>query len=318
MKREEIIKRIRKLEEIYNYWFEVFRRSTDKIQKEKAKKIYHEAIEENIRLQNEYNLSVPPRYSSSERAEMEIDARTETLFPSDKQLKQQRILDDFEKDKKILEEHIIEKLIKDKADYVKGVLDRMISVGLKSESDKIAYELNKLEFYKLDSDLPIEAKFQLLLPLFVINFIKFFSGEMFIQYLYETYNDALENYQKCQFEKAEELYELCLSMLVKAAQNSILDSGKTHFQLRAENLMSEWASATNAIRNRAEHDRRQLEIKNRAVELITRNPGILQTEVYRLLGSYAKAEISEALYYLAKENRISREKKASTYKLFKD
>jgi len=317
MDKEEVIRTIRGLEARYNYWFEVFRRSTNKSEKENAKKKYQDAIEENIRLQKEYNLRIPPQYSSSYRKEMQIDEENGTLLLSEKQLREQTIVEDFDRGKKALEETITKNLKEHTSDYIKDVLDKISSAGLSTEKRIIMGHLDDVGFFKPNGALSMDAKVELLLPFFVISFAKFFSGEAFVEDLYEAFHEAVENYKTQQIKKAEELFEGCMSMLGRAAEFSTLRIGKSYFELRTERLKSEWQLATKGISGKAEHERKQHEIKDKVLGPIADSPGILQTEIYRLMNNYRKEEIGEALYFLEKEKRISREKKGSTYRLFK-
>lgn len=51
-------------------------------------------------------------------------------------------------------------------------------------------------------------------------------------------------------------------------------------------------------------------------EIITTNPGILQSELYKKYDPVLKDSISELLYFAAKDGRIRREKSGRTYQLF--
>ena len=318
MDKEEAIKRIRELEDNYNYWFEVFRRSTNLAEEEKARNKYKEAIDENIMLQTKYDLRVPPRYSSLDRAEMHLDEKNETLILSEKQLKERIILEDFSKEKKALEEDIVNNLKERKSEYIKEILDRISSTGITSEKRTITENLDNLGFFKTDSALSIDAKIELLSPYIIIQFERFLSGEMYIEDLNKTYREAVETYKIRQIKRAEDLFQGCINMLEKAAESSVLRIGKSYFELRIERLMSDWELATKAINDQVEHERRQHEIKDKVLGLIANNSGILQTEIYQLFNNYVKEEIREALYFLEKEKRISREKTGNTYRLFKE
>ena len=79
MDKEEVFKKIEKLQEEYEYWFEVFRREKNPKKKEEAKQKYKPAISEIIRLQEEYGVRSVPRHLSSERARMDIDHKKKKL-----------------------------------------------------------------------------------------------------------------------------------------------------------------------------------------------------------------------------------------------
>ena len=51
-------------------------------------------------------------------------------------------------------------------------------------------------------------------------------------------------------------------------------------------------------------------------EIISANPGILQSELYRKYDPVLKDSISELLYFAAKDGRIRREKSGRSYQLF--
>jgi hypothetical protein len=53
-------------------------------------------------------------------------------------------------------------------------------------------------------------------------------------------------------------------------------------------------------------------------EIITANPGILQSDLYKKYDPILKDSISEFLYFSAKNNRIRREKSGRSYQLFWD
>lgn len=57
------------------------------------------------------------------------------------------------------------------------------------------------------------------------------------------------------------------------------------------------------------------DIKIKAIQIIKDNPGILQTEVYGHFEAKHKTFVQDALYQLAKEGKITREKQGRTYKL---
>lgn len=83
---EEVLDKIEKLREEYEYWFEVFRREKDPKKQEEAKQRYKPAIQEIIRLQKEYGVSAVPTHSSSERAKMALDHENKRLVMSKEQI----------------------------------------------------------------------------------------------------------------------------------------------------------------------------------------------------------------------------------------
>jgi hypothetical protein len=83
---EEVLDKIGKLREEYEYWFEVFRREKDPKKQEEAKQRYKPAIQEIIRLQEEYGVRSVPTYSSRERAKMSLDHENKRLVMSKEQI----------------------------------------------------------------------------------------------------------------------------------------------------------------------------------------------------------------------------------------
>ena len=69
MDKEEVFKKIEKLEKEYEYWFEVFRREKNPKKKEEAKQKRKPAITEYIRPQEEYAVKSVPKHSSKEKLE---------------------------------------------------------------------------------------------------------------------------------------------------------------------------------------------------------------------------------------------------------
>jgi len=72
MDKEEVLKKIQKLQEEYEYWFEVFRREKDPKKKEEAKQKYKPGISEIIQLQEEYGVRSVPTHTSRDRARIDI------------------------------------------------------------------------------------------------------------------------------------------------------------------------------------------------------------------------------------------------------
>lgn len=57
------------------------------------------------------------------------------------------------------------------------------------------------------------------------------------------------------------------------------------------------------------------DLKSRVFDCIRKNPGILQTELYKRFDASVKADIQELLYFESKDGIVLREKSGSTYKL---
>lgn len=69
------------------------------------------------------------------------------------------------------------------------------------------------------------------------------------------------------------------------------------------------------ISNFAETDDLFHRIKNDALKIISKNPNILQTDIYSLLKAYSKNDIQYTLYYAEYKNYIIRTKKGISYLL---
>lgn len=69
------------------------------------------------------------------------------------------------------------------------------------------------------------------------------------------------------------------------------------------------------ISNFAETDDLFHRIKDDALMVISKNPNILQTDIYNLLKAYSKSDIQYALYYAEYKNYITRTKKGRSYLL---
>jgi hypothetical protein len=52
------------------------------------------------------------------------------------------------------------------------------------------------------------------------------------------------------------------------------------------------------------------------LEAISANPGMLQTDMYRMLGDHPRTDISYVLYFAAEHGRLVRRKKGRTYCLY--
>jgi hypothetical protein len=57
------------------------------------------------------------------------------------------------------------------------------------------------------------------------------------------------------------------------------------------------------------------EIRDAVIQLVSQRPGILQTEVYSLLSTFAKEDVQYGLYFAADHGVIIRAKKGRTYEL---
>ena len=59
-----------------------------------------------------------------------------------------------------------------------------------------------------------------------------------------------------------------------------------------------------------------IDVETDLKNIISNNPGVLQSELYKNFDPLLKDVISEILYYWAKEGKVNREKSGRSYKLF--
>ncbi|MFB0562948.1 MAG: hypothetical protein ACETWM_17255 [Candidatus Lokiarchaeia archaeon] len=308
--KEEVLKKIMELQEKYNYWFEVFRRTSDFSKKKEAKNKYQELIGEIIMLQNSHNLRVPPKYSNSERAKMELDNERERLILS----KEQNLKNEFKKEKELLENRIKNNILKEKYKYIRETVEKMLSFNL-----NISNINNILDGYEIDILNPSSNdinKIPLINVILSSYFCEFYSGEMFVESYIAKSEEALNLFNKGILEEAEEIFKKAIELFDKASEYSELPSGSEYFKLEKQERQNEWDEVKKQILWEIEHLQSQKNIKEEALKIIKVNPGILQTNIYKIINKYEKHEISEALYYLQKNNKILREKKGNTYRLF--
>lgn len=189
--KEEVFKKIEKLQEEYEYWFEVFRREKDPRKKEEAKQKYKPAISEIIRLQEEYNVRAVPERSSADRAKMDIDHNNKKLIPSKEQVFERNLQIEFRNEKEQSEEEIRMKIDEQGDGYIKNVLKEMRQQNLDtSEIDGILKELKpKSLFSKFERELK-KTTLSTVLP---NHFIEFFSGEVYIKDFPQKESLAIQN-----------------------------------------------------------------------------------------------------------------------------
>lgn len=95
-------------------------------------------------------------------------------------------------------------------------------------------------------------------------------------------------------------------------------SGDSYFKMEKEMKKSDLEAVKQKMLEERDHLLRQEKIKELIKKIVNLNPGILQTDLYKMINGYARDEISEAAYYNNKEGKLRRVKKGSTYELFMD
>lgn len=64
------------------------------------------------------------------------------------------------------------------------------------------------------------------------------------------------------------------------------------------------------------YEKESVNLSSRIISILQANPGILQTEVYKMFDSSVKEDIQSILYFMGKEGRIKRNKSGRTYALY--
>ena len=115
-------------------------------------------------------------------------------------------------------------------------------------------------------------------------------------------NNAHTFLKNKQFDEARQSFFAGVEAWKQAAQ---LDATLEPYHLQAQKEYEEFSKIDPA------HERLLPEIKN----LITKQSGILQTEVYKKMSNYPKQYISYVLYFAEKHSEIVRVKNGRTYSL---
>ena len=317
MDKEEVLKRIEKLQEEYEYWFEVFRRKKDPKKKEEAKQKYKTAISEIIRLQEEYGVRSVPSHSSRERARMDIYHEKKKLVLSKEQVGAMGLEARFKIEKERLEKKIQREIETQGDIYINNVKEEMKANNLNtSRIDEILRELEpKSIFSKFSKDHRVLRKTTLMTVL-PLDFVRFYSSEIFVENFHDEYNKALELLKHNEFDRADEIIKEALAVFDKAGSLSKLSSGAAYFDMEKQEEISNWEAMKKKFMEEKLHAERQVQLKKVVADLVKSNPGTLQTELYKMINDYEKNEISEAAYFMNKEGKLRREKKGNTYKLF--
>jgi hypothetical protein len=313
---EDVFNKIEKLREEYEYWFEVFRREKDPIKREEARQKYKPAISEIIRLQEKYQVSSVPKYSSAERVRMDIDHQKKKLELSQEQVYERTMEIAFNEEKNRTEEDLRRKIEEQGDKYINGVIREMREHNL--DISKIEAVLKQLDPKSLSSELEQTLRIRTLSLTLPFYFIIFYSGDIFIEDFSKKYSQAIKDLEDDKLPKAEEIIQEAMSLYDKAAQLTRFSSGKEYFRMEKERRISEWEATKNKIQGEKYHQFSQERIKKIISETIKLKPGILQTDLYKMISDYPRSEVSEAAYYLSREGKLRREKKGATFRLFLD
>jgi len=295
----------------------VFRREKDPKKKEEAKQKYKTAISEIIRLQEEYGVRSVPSHSSRERARMDIYHEKKKLVLSKEQVGAMGLEARFKIEKERLEKKIQREIETQGDIYINNVKEEMKANNLNtSRIDEILRELEpKSIFSKFSKDHRVLRKTTLMTVL-PLDFVRFYSSEIFVENFHDEYNKALELLKHNEFDRADEIIKEALAVFDKAGSLSKLSSGAAYFDMEKQEEISNWEAMKKKFMEEKLHAERQVQLKKVVADLVKSNPGTLQTELYKMINDYEKNEISEAAYFMNKEGKLRREKKGNTYKLF--
>jgi len=302
--KEEVLRKIEKLREEYEYWFEVFRRETNSKRKEEAKQKYKPAIEEIIRLQDQYDVRSVPTLSSRDRAKMDIDHEKRKLVKSKEQVDKMGLKARFSIEKEHMENEI-KKEIKTQGDtYIKKIKEEMKAHNLDtSRIEEVLRELEPKSVFAKLSKVHHALRKTTLMTVLPLDFIRFFSGENFIENFQEEYNRALQLLKNNDFEKADQIFRDTLSVFDKAGSLSKLSSGAAYFDMEKQEEMLNWEAMKKKFMAEKLHADRQVQLRKIITDLVKSNPEVLQTELYKMIEDYEKNEISEAAYFMNKEGK---------------
>lgn len=312
--KEDVIKKIKKLQEEYDYWFEAFRREKDPKKKEEAKQKYKLAISENIRLQEEYDVRVVPERSSAKRARMDIDHKKKKLELSKEQVFDRNLQIEFSGEKERAEKDIRKKINKQGDIYIESVIREMKERDL--DTSAIEEILRDLKPDALLSKFERKLKRNTLSTILPHQFVAIYSGEVYIKDFNSKESLAFHTLREKNLEKAEEIIQDAIASYDKAACFSKFLSGDLYFKEEKKKRISAWEATKQKILREENHLLRQVKIKEIIKEKVKSNLGILQTELYKVIEGYMQNEISEAAYYMNMEGILRREKKGNTYMLF--
>jgi hypothetical protein len=80
-------------------------------------------------------------------------------------------------------------------------------------------------------------------------------------------------------------------------------------------LEEELDKAKKAYADFVARDPLYLEICGKVIPYVRENPGVIQTELYKVFGGYSQEDIRYALYFAAEHGSIKKEKKGRSYSL---
>lgn len=313
---EDVLKKIEKLREEYEYWFEVFRREKDPEKREEARQKYKPAISEIIRLQEEYQVSSVPKYSSAERARMDIDHQKKELELSQEQVYERNLEIEFNEEKNRTKEDFSRKIEEQGDKYINSVIREMREHNL--DTSKIEEVLKQLDPKSLLSELEKTLRITTLSLALPFHFIEFYSGEVFTGDFSIKYLEAIKNLKDDKLPRADEIIREATSLYDRAARLSRFSSGEAYFRMEKERRISEWEASKNKILEEKYHQFRHERVKEIIGEIVKSKAGILQADLYKMISDYSRSEVSEAAYYMNKEGLLRREKKGNTYELYID
>jgi len=312
--KEDILEQIEKLRNEYEYWFEIFRREKAPANKEEARKKYQYAIGEIIRLQDEYHVRSVPKYSSGERARMNIDHQKQKLELSQDQIHEKRLEEEFAKEKSGAEEDQRNKITDSGDKYINSVLDEMRDHHI--DLSAILASLTECGSKPSASELDRALRLVLLASWLSIRFVKYFSGEVYIETFFDKYAQAERALADDKLTEADAIMQEALMLYDEAVKYSQFSSGPEYFRLEKARKMTNWEETRSSLLERESHDKRQEQLKPIIAEMVLTRPGLLQTDLYKAITEYSRSEVSEAAYYMSKGNKLSRRKKGNTYELF--
>ena len=308
----DIEKEIKELQEKYAYWFELFKRSSDPVEKQEAKKKYKQFITKIIELQSRYNLKIPPTNSASFRSNMDLNREQEKLVLSKDQEYLIELKSKLGKSKKIFEEDIKEQI--DKGEY--GDLEKIIT-----EMGALGLDITRISelFYQSRPD-PADTEIgkymkKLNLSMFFPRYISdYYSGESFLITIQAKYQEAI-NLLRQNNAEAETIFDSVNSLFNKAIENTKLASGREYLVLEMDKIKKSWTEVKNMFNKELERKGLLEEIEKKIIDIIKDNPHIPQRDIYKQLSHFSNKDIVEVLYFLDKKGKISRAKKGNTYKI---
>ena len=137
----------------------------------------------------------------------------------------------------------------------------------------------------------------------------------FISYYYQYKNECIAK-GECFFKYFSDMHMHCHN-----SRNPDFDF-VTPREERLEMILQNYDSLIREEQiNRAKEEKKQellrtTNVDNRIKEIISSNPGILQTDIYKKFDPVLKDSVSEWIYFAAKDGKIKREKSGRSYQLY--